>query len=152
PMAQTEHRERLFYLIAGLVVIAGVAIGFRMFYMHGLNDAGQSVTQQIAPLVYLHGVLMTSGWFSSSCNAASWRKAIAVRICDWEGLRLRSTVSSSPSASSPPCCRSITLTRTRFHPSDPIGFSRFRSLKSRISRSLWAPDFCFAVLLRCIAR
>jgi hypothetical protein len=40
-------------------MIAGVAIGFRMFYMHGLNDAGQSVTQQIAPLVYLHGVLMT---------------------------------------------------------------------------------------------
>src|SRR5262245_17361180 len=62
PMAQTEHRERLFYLIAGLVVIAGVAIGFRMFYMHGLNDAGQSVTQQIAPLVYLHGVLMNKGY------------------------------------------------------------------------------------------
>jgi hypothetical protein len=58
-MTQTEHRERLFYLIACLVMIAGVAIGFRMFYMHGLNDAGQPVTQQTAPLVYIHGGLMT---------------------------------------------------------------------------------------------
>ena len=30
-ITQTEHRERLFYLIACLVMIAGVAIGFRMF-------------------------------------------------------------------------------------------------------------------------
>ncbi len=47
-MTQTEHRERLFYLIACLVMIAGVATGFRMFYMHGLNDAGQPVTRQTA--------------------------------------------------------------------------------------------------------
>lgn len=58
-MTQTEHRERLFYLIACLAMIAGVAIGFRMFYMHGLNDAGQPVTQQTASLVYIHGGLMT---------------------------------------------------------------------------------------------
>ena len=56
---QRERRERLFYLIASLVMIAGVAIGFHMFYLHGLNDAGQAVTQQIAPLVYVHGGLMT---------------------------------------------------------------------------------------------
>jgi hypothetical protein len=58
-MTQREHRERLFYLIASLLMIAGVAVGFRMFYMHGLNDAGQSVTWQTAPLVYIHGGLMT---------------------------------------------------------------------------------------------
>jgi hypothetical protein len=58
-MTQTEQRERLFYLIACLVMIAAVATGFRMFYMHGLNDAGQPVTQQTAPLVYIHGGLMT---------------------------------------------------------------------------------------------
>lgn len=58
-MNQTDDRERLFYLIAGLLMIAGVAVGFRMFYVHGLNDAGQPVTQQIAPLVYIHGGLMT---------------------------------------------------------------------------------------------
>jgi hypothetical protein len=56
---QSEQRERLFYLIAGLVMIAGVAVGFHMFYLHGLNDAGQPVTQQIAALVYVHGGLMT---------------------------------------------------------------------------------------------
>lgn len=56
---QTERRERLFYLIAGLVIMAGVAIGFRMFYLHGLNDARLPVTQQIAPLVYVHSGLMT---------------------------------------------------------------------------------------------
>src|ERR1022692_1352594 len=56
---QTELRERLFYLIACLVMIAGVATGFHMFYLHGLNDAGQPVTQQSASLVYVHGGLMT---------------------------------------------------------------------------------------------
>jgi hypothetical protein len=56
---QTERRERLFYLIACLVMMVGVAIGFHMFYLRGLNDAGQPVTQQIAPLVYVHAGLMT---------------------------------------------------------------------------------------------
>lgn len=56
---QREQRERLFYLVACLVMIAGVAVGFHMFYLHGLNDAGQPVTRQIAPLVYVHGGLMT---------------------------------------------------------------------------------------------
>ncbi len=56
---QREQRERLFYLIAGLVMSVGVAVGFHMFYLHGLNDAGQPVTQQIAPLVYVHAGLMT---------------------------------------------------------------------------------------------
>jgi hypothetical protein len=56
---QTERRERLFYMIACLVMITGVAVGFHMFYLRGLNDAGQPVTQQSAPLVYVHGGLMT---------------------------------------------------------------------------------------------
>jgi hypothetical protein len=56
---QAERRERLFYLIASLVMIAGVTVGFHMFYLRGLNDAGQPVTQQIASLVYIHGGLMT---------------------------------------------------------------------------------------------
>ena len=56
---QREQRARFFYLIACLVMMAGVAVGFHMFYLHGLNDAGLPVTQQIAPLVYVHGGLMT---------------------------------------------------------------------------------------------
>ncbi len=55
----TERRERLFYLIACLAMISGVALGFHMFYLHGLNDAGQPVTRQSAPLVYVHAALMT---------------------------------------------------------------------------------------------
>jgi len=56
---ETELRERLFYLVACLAMIAGVAIGFHMFYLHGLNDSGQLVTHQSAPLVYVHAGLMT---------------------------------------------------------------------------------------------
>ena len=56
---QSERRERLFYLIASSIMLVSVAIGFHMFYLHGLNDAGQPVTRQSAPLVYVHGGLMT---------------------------------------------------------------------------------------------
>ena len=56
---QRERRERLFYVIACIVMLVGVAVGFHMFYLHGLNDAGQPVTQQSASLVYVHGGLMT---------------------------------------------------------------------------------------------
>ncbi len=56
---QAERRDRLFYLIAGFVIFVGVAIGFHMFYLHGLNDAGMPVTQQSAPIVYVHSGLMT---------------------------------------------------------------------------------------------
>ncbi|HET7102268.1 MAG TPA: hypothetical protein VFJ52_14030 [Terriglobia bacterium] len=58
-MIRTERAERLFYLISSLVMIAGVAAGFHMFYLHGLNDAGKPVTRQSAPLVYVHAGLMT---------------------------------------------------------------------------------------------
>src|SRR6266568_929471 len=51
---QRERRERLFYVIACVVMLVGVAVGFHMFYLHGLNDAGQPVTQS-ASLVYVHG-------------------------------------------------------------------------------------------------
>src|SRR5882757_9172248 len=56
---QRERRERLFYVIACVVMLVGVAVGFHMFYVHGLNDAGQPVTQQNASLVCVHGGLMT---------------------------------------------------------------------------------------------
>ena len=40
-------------------MILGVVIGFHMFYLNGLNDAGLPVTRQDAPLVYVHAGLMT---------------------------------------------------------------------------------------------
>lgn len=58
---QVERLERLTYLVAGGVMIALVAAGFRHFYLHGLNAVGKPVTQPIAGLVYFHGALMT-GW------------------------------------------------------------------------------------------
>jgi hypothetical protein len=67
---QRERRERLFYVIACVVMLVGVAVGFHMFYLHGLNDAGQPVTLQSASLVYVHGGLMTC-WvvlFASQCG------------------------------------------------------------------------------------
>src|SRR5947209_4032830 len=59
PTFQRERRERLFYVVACVVMLTGVAVGFHMFYLHGLNDAGQPVTQQSTSLVYVHGGLMT---------------------------------------------------------------------------------------------
>lgn len=59
-LVQVESLERLSYLAAGGVMIALVASGFRLFYLHGLNAAGKPVTQPIAGLVYFHGALMTA--------------------------------------------------------------------------------------------
>ena len=57
--AQTLQSERLFYVIAGTVMLITTAIGFREFYLHGKGFAGD-ITQQIVPLVVVHGLAMTS--------------------------------------------------------------------------------------------
>jgi len=56
-----ERMERGFYLLAGFLFLVCVALGFRQFYLHGHNVAGGPVTQQVAPLIYLHGIGM-SAW------------------------------------------------------------------------------------------
>lgn len=56
-----EQMERRFYLLAGCLLLTCVALGFRQFYLHGHGPGGGPVTQQIAPLVYLHGIGM-SAW------------------------------------------------------------------------------------------
>jgi uncharacterized membrane protein YozB (DUF420 family) len=56
-----ERMERRFYLLAGYLLLIFVAIGFHQFYLHGRNPGGEPVTQQIAPLVWLHGIGM-SAW------------------------------------------------------------------------------------------
>ena len=60
PVAR-ERMERLFYLISGCLLLTVVALGFQHFYLHGRASDGGQVTQQIVPLVFLHGILM-SGW------------------------------------------------------------------------------------------
>ena len=59
PIAR-ERMERMFYLIGGLVMLAIVALGFQHFYLQGRASDGSPVTQQIVPLVFLHGILMTA--------------------------------------------------------------------------------------------
>lgn len=55
-----ERMERLFYLLASLVFLAVIAMGFQQFYLHGRAVGGSSITPQIVPLVFLHGIAMSS--------------------------------------------------------------------------------------------
>lgn len=55
-----ELRERMFYPWAGGLLLVLVAMGFQQFYMHGRASDGGPVTEQIVPLVFLHGILMSS--------------------------------------------------------------------------------------------
>lgn len=59
PMAR-ERMERVFYLVSGCVLLLVVALGFQHFYLQGKASDGGPVTQQIVPLVFLHGILMTT--------------------------------------------------------------------------------------------
>jgi hypothetical protein len=59
PMAR-ERMERIFYLVSGCLMLLIVAMGFQHFYLHGAASDGSPVTQQIVPLVFLHGILMTT--------------------------------------------------------------------------------------------
>jgi len=59
PMAR-ERMERIFYLVSGCLMLLIVAMGFQHFYLHGTASDGSPVTQQIVPLVFLHGILMTT--------------------------------------------------------------------------------------------
>lgn len=80
---EIERRERLFYLIAALVMVSGVAIGFHMFYLHGLNDAGLPVTRQSAPVVYVHAGLMTCWmilFLTQCCLALNGNRRLHMRL------------------------------------------------------------------------
>jgi hypothetical protein len=59
PMAR-ERMERMFYLVSGCLLLLIVALGFQHFYLQGKASDGGPVTQQIVPLVFLHGILMTA--------------------------------------------------------------------------------------------
>jgi len=55
-----QQMERRFYLLAGCALLVFVALGFNQFYLHGRGVGGKSVTEQIAPLVFLHGIGMST--------------------------------------------------------------------------------------------
>ena len=59
----TERRvsaDRLFYVVAAVLILIFMAGGFRRFYTHGRAPWGE-LTTQIAPLIVAHGLAM-SGW------------------------------------------------------------------------------------------
>jgi len=57
---RTLESERLFYVIAGSVMLIATAFGFRAFLAHGKGFMGGEITRQIVPLVVAHGLAMFS--------------------------------------------------------------------------------------------
>lgn len=53
-------RNRLFYSIASITLLAVTFIGFRLFYLHLQAFPGRPLTPPIRTLVIVHGVLMTA--------------------------------------------------------------------------------------------
>jgi hypothetical protein len=52
--------DRLFYVIAGSVLLVATVVGFRLFLAHGKGFGGGEITHQIFPLVVVHGLAMFS--------------------------------------------------------------------------------------------
>lgn len=52
--------ERLFYVIAGSLMLVATAVGFRAFLAHGKGFGGGEITRQIVPWVVVHGLAMFS--------------------------------------------------------------------------------------------
>ena len=57
---RTLQAERLFYVIAGGVMLIATVVGFRLFLAHGKGFGGGEITRQIFPLVVVHGIAMFS--------------------------------------------------------------------------------------------
>ena len=57
---RTVVSERLFYVIAGSVMLVTTAVGFRLFLAHGKGFGGGEITRQIFSLVVVHGLVMFS--------------------------------------------------------------------------------------------
>lgn len=55
---RTLQSERLFYVVAGSVMLIATVAGFRLFLAHGKGFGGAEITRQIVPLVVIHGTAM----------------------------------------------------------------------------------------------
>jgi hypothetical protein len=62
-VVRTVRSERLFYVVAGSVMLIATVVGFRSFLAHGKAIGGGEITRQIVPLVVVHGLAMFS-WIS----------------------------------------------------------------------------------------
>jgi hypothetical protein len=58
PVVRTVRSERLFYVVAGSVMLIATLVGFRSFLAHGKGIGGGEITRQIVPLVVVHGLAM----------------------------------------------------------------------------------------------
>jgi len=59
-IVRTVQSERLFYVVAGSVMLIATVVGFRAFLAHGKAFGGGEITRQIVPLVVIHGLAMFS--------------------------------------------------------------------------------------------
>ena len=59
-VVRTLQSERLFYVVAGSVMLIATIVGFRLFLAHGKAFGGGEITRQIFPLVVVHGIAMFS--------------------------------------------------------------------------------------------
>ena len=59
-VVRTVQSERLFYVIAGIVMLIATMAGFRLFLAQGKGFGGGEITSQIVPLVVIHGLAMFS--------------------------------------------------------------------------------------------
>jgi hypothetical protein len=59
-VVRTLQPERLFYVVAGSVMLIATVVGFRLFLAHGKGFGGGEITRQIFPLVVVHGIAMFS--------------------------------------------------------------------------------------------
>jgi len=59
-IVRSVQSERLFYVVAGSVMLIATVVGFRAFLAHGKAFGGGEITRQIVPLVVVHGVAMFS--------------------------------------------------------------------------------------------
>jgi hypothetical protein len=62
PALRALVSERLFYVIAGSLMLIATAMGFRAFLTHGKGFGGGEITRQIFPLVVVHGCLAMFSW------------------------------------------------------------------------------------------
>jgi len=59
-VVRTVQSERLFYVIAGIVMLIATTAGFRLFLAQGKGFGGEEITRQIVQLVVIHGLAMFS--------------------------------------------------------------------------------------------
>lgn len=57
-VVRSVRSERLFYVVAGSVMLLTTVVGFRSFITSGKAVGGGEITRQIVPLVVVHGLAM----------------------------------------------------------------------------------------------